>query len=211
MCTMFAAGSFHDQSSKQHFSFSKFPKRSFFTRQRPPLLFEREPLTLHPRNLCIPHFPEYPAISYKRRHFEAVMSFLANLVREQRNVLKSVGGWKNAFFRLAREGNVRTGTCVGGDKYGNKYYENNTYMFSRNRFVEYPYGKNRLDYDASQVPSEWHRWLHYMTDDPPTSVPPEERKFFKTHIPNRTGSKKEYVPYSTTAPKIHTWEPPRNN
>ena len=106
---------------------------------------------------------------------------------------------------------MRTGSFIGIDKYGNKYYENNTYMFSRNRFVEYPYGVNRFDFDASQIPPEWHRWLHYMTDDPPTTVPPEEKKFLKNHVSNNTGSKKEYVPYSTTTPKIQAWEGPKKN
>lgn len=138
------------------------------------------------------------------------MSYFINLVRQQLAIVRSVGGWKGAFFRLLREGNVRSGTLVGTDQYGNKYYENNSYFMARNRFVEYPY-VDRLTFDASQVPSEWHRWLHNITDDPPTKVPPPERKFAQPRWVNTTGTKKEYVPYSTTRPKIEAWEPPKNN
>ncbi|KAG0502167.1 hypothetical protein HPP92_002239 [Vanilla planifolia] len=53
-------------------------------------------------------------------------------------------------------------TVVGVDKFGNKYYERleNT-QFGRHRWVEYAQ-KDR--YNASQVPPEWHGWLHYITD-----------------------------------------------
>ena len=136
------------------------------------------------------------------------MSSIVRLIQEPFNVIKSVGGYKNAFRRLLREGNVRTGTLVGTDKYGNKYFENNKYMFSRNRFVEYPYA-GRLEFDATQIPPEWHRWMQFMTDDPPSKVPPPKSKFDKDHELNLSGSAKEYVPYSTTRPKLHAWTPPK--
>ena len=136
------------------------------------------------------------------------MAAIIRVIQEQLNVVKSVGGYKNAFRRLLREGNVRTGTLVGTDQHGNKYYENNNYMFTRNRFVEYPY-KDRYDFDGSQIPPEWHRWMQYMTDDPPSKVPLKESKFDKAHEVNCSGSAKQYVPYSTTRPKLHAWIPPR--
>lgn len=39
--------------------------------------------------------------------------------------------------------NLRPGTLVGIDRYGNKYYENPHYFYSRNRWIEYApqYGK----------------------------------------------------------------------
>ena len=138
------------------------------------------------------------------------MSYFVNAVRAELNAIKVAGGWKASFYRVLRETNLRTGTLVGTDKYGNNYYENNTYFMGRNRFVVYPY-VDRFTYDGSQVPAEWHRWLHYMTDDPPTKVPPEPRKFIQEHATNKTGTKLEYVPYSTTRPKIEEWQPPKNN
>eukprot|EP00794_Sanderia_malayensis_P020182 gene20182-22157_t len=137
------------------------------------------------------------------------MAGLLRAFKEQLEVLKIVGGAGNAFRRLLREGNVRTGALMGTDDFGNKYYENNKYMFPRNRFVEYAY-KGRFDYDASQIPPEWHRWMQFMTDDPPSKVPPKESKFDMPHERNSSGSPKEYVPYSTTRPKIESWTPPKN-
>ena len=134
------------------------------------------------------------------------MSAILKWVRDQQNVLQHVGGYQNAFRRLLRECNVRTGQLIGEDKYGNKYYENKTYFMGRSRFVEYPY-KGRLDFDGSQIPAEWHRWMHYMTDDPPSTHPPTPRKFFIDHAKNPSGSKDAYIPYSTTTPKIEFWKP----
>eukprot|EP00112_Aurelia_sp_Birch-Aquarium-sp1_P016143 Seg3634.1 transcript_id=Seg3634.1/GoldUCD/mRNA.D3Y31 product="putative NADH dehydrogenase" protein_id=Seg3634.1/GoldUCD/D3Y31 len=136
------------------------------------------------------------------------MAAIIRAIQEQFNVVKSVGGYKNAFRRLLREANVRTGTLIGTDKHGNRYYENNNYMFTRNRFVEFPY-VDRLSFDATQIPPEWHRWMQYMTDDPPSKVPPVESKFDLPHEINWSGSAKEYVPYSTTRPKLESWVPPK--
>lgn len=137
-------------------------------------------------------------------------TFVVDSFRKGLNAIKSVGGWRAAWDRMLRESYVQFGTLVGVDKYGNKYYENRSYFFSRHRFVWYPY-VDRFTFDASQVPAEWHRWLHYITDDPPTTVPPEPRKFIQPHETNKTGTKLEYVPYSTTLPKIEEWVPPKNN
>lgn len=49
---------------------------------------------------------------------------------------------------------TRTGTMVGEDKFGNKYFEDNSYFMPRNRWVVYP-DRVWLDYDATQVPPEW--------------------------------------------------------
>ncbi|KAG6579672.1 putative NADH dehydrogenase [ubiquinone] 1 alpha subcomplex subunit 12, partial [Cucurbita argyrosperma subsp. sororia] len=54
-------------------------------------------------------------------------------------------------------------TLVGVDKFGNKYYQklDEQTQYGRHRWVEYA-EKGR--YNASQVPPEWHGWLHYITD-----------------------------------------------
>lgn len=49
---------------------------------------------------------------------------------------------------------TRTGTLVGEDKFGNKYFEDNSYFMPRNRWVVYP-DRVWLDYDATQVAPEW--------------------------------------------------------
>ncbi|XP_046839686.1 NADH dehydrogenase [ubiquinone] 1 alpha subcomplex subunit 12-like [Xenia sp. Carnegie-2017] len=126
----------------------------------------------------------------------------------QKDVYNSLGKFE-IFRRLLREGNVRVGTLVGADKYGNEYFENNSYFMGRNRFVKFPYKDHRLSFDASEIPPEWHRWMHYMTDDPPNKVVPEQRKWMADHTVNLSGTNKRYVPYSTTRPKIEAWSPPK--
>lgn len=66
---------------------------------------------------------------------------------------------------------LKTGTFVGADKYGNRYYQNTRYfvgslwwkplvsvdegsLLGRSRWVEYA-DRVGLDYDASQIPPEW--------------------------------------------------------
>ena len=54
-----------------------------------------------------------------------------------------------------------------------------------------------------------HRWLHSMTDHTPIDDPPPHRKFYLDQTVNKTGTVGEYVPYSTTRPKIQSWKPPQ--
>jgi NADH dehydrogenase (ubiquinone) 1 alpha subcomplex subunit 12 len=55
---------------------------------------------------------------------------------------------------------MKAGTLVGADKYGNRYFEDPTQFYGRNRWVEYADYKN-LEYDGSQIPAEWFGWMHY--------------------------------------------------
>lgn len=48
----------------------------------------------------------------------------------------------------------KAGTLVGTDKYGNKYYEDPSQFYGRNRWVEYADYKT-FEYDGSQIPAEW--------------------------------------------------------
>nr|XP_009672894.1 PREDICTED: NADH dehydrogenase [ubiquinone] 1 alpha subcomplex subunit 12 [Struthio camelus australis] len=116
-------------------------------------------------------------------------------------------------FRLERVNDLKTGTLIGVDKYGNKYYEDKRNFFGRHRWVIYTNemnGKNTFwEVDGSMVPPEWHRWLHCMTEDPPTTHPPVARKFiWENHKFNLSGTPGQYVPYSTTRKKIQEWIPP---
>ncbi|CAI0556204.1 unnamed protein product [Linum tenue] len=90
----------------------------------------------------------------------SVVKGVVNAIKE-----KGVGG----FLRELRgEGYLQTkihnigATVVGVDKFGNKYYEKlGDTQYGRHRWVEYA-EKGR--YNASQVPPEWHGWLHFITD-----------------------------------------------
>ncbi|KAI6187096.1 NADH:ubiquinone oxidoreductase domain containing protein [Aphelenchoides besseyi] len=99
---------------------------------------------------------------------------------------------------------------------------NDAYFMPRNRWVVYP-EKVWLDYDASQVPPEWHGWLHhiscpfsweltftffYITDVPPTEAKQVNHKWLMEHRENTSIYQDEkYIPYSTTRPKVQAWQP----
>lgn len=55
---------------------------------------------------------------------------------------------------------MKAGSLVGADKYGNKYFEDPTQFYGRNRWVEFAAHRN-LEYDGSQIPAEWYGWMHY--------------------------------------------------
>uniref|UniRef100_A0A023FWM0 NADH dehydrogenase [ubiquinone] 1 alpha subcomplex subunit 12 n=1 Tax=Amblyomma parvum TaxID=251391 RepID=A0A023FWM0_AMBPA len=123
-------------------------------------------------------------------------------------IVKHNGGYIRSAFKLWRMDELRMGTLVGVDKLGNKYYEDNRFFFGRNRWVEYA-DHYYLNYDGSQVPAEWHGWLHYTTDLPPTKAPPLQYKWLAQHTENMSGTKDAYMPYSTVPPKIQPWVPPK--
>jgi len=86
----------------------------------------------------------------------------------------------------------RSGTLIGSDKAGNKYYENRAYQIGapaccsrswcsaapelkwlltrssvagRHRWVVYA---DQTGYSAASVGSDWHGWLHNVYDNPPS-------------------------------------------
>ena len=80
-----------------------------------------------------------------------------------------LGTMVGSLYQLFRTDEVKNGTLIGEDKYGNKYFENKRYFVGRSRWVIY--NENvYFDYDGSQVPAEWYGWLHYKRDTPPTVV-----------------------------------------
>ncbi len=84
------------------------------------------------------------------------------------------------------------GKKVGSDIFGNVYYTKSPRrgLKRERRFVLYANGGT----DASQVPAEWHGWLHHQTNDAPASVNPLRREWQKPHQPNMTGTQSAYVP-----------------
>ena len=79
----------------------------------------------------------------------------------------------------------------------------------RNRWVEYNPNVG-LEYDGSMIPAEWFGWMHYKTDLPPTVKAPIKYKWMVDHDANPSMTKKAYVPYSTTKPKVESWSPGQN-
>jgi len=74
-------------------------------------------------------------------------------------------GLKRTMEAAYAMGDVKFGTLIGADKWGNKYYENLDYPFGQHRWVEYADIHN---YDAAMISPDWHGWMHHMTDSPGT-------------------------------------------
>ena len=76
------------------------------------------------------------------------------------------------------------GKLVGEDEFGNKYYINK----KGKRWVIY---KNKVE--ASSIPSDWHRWIHFITNEKPNK---DVKKYFwqKKHEENLTGTNKAHKP-----------------
>ncbi len=110
------------------------------------------------------------------------------------SVLKLIFSWWNGatigvLFTLWRRGRF-----VGADDYGNRYFEardaKDSYDNRKRRWVTYTgYA------EASKVPPEWHGWLRYTFDEPPTVEPLPRRSWEKDHLPNLSGT-------------VHAWLPP---
>ncbi|KAK0397919.1 hypothetical protein QR680_002338 [Steinernema hermaphroditum] len=122
-------------------------------------------------------------------------------------VVKQIGGVRAVLKQRYMMDVTRAGTLVGEDKFGNKYFEDNSFFMPRNRWVQYP-DRVWLDYDASQIPPEWHRWLHHISNETPVEKPPNNPHWVLQHEENLSIiPEKKYVPYSTTRAKIEGWQP----
>lgn len=91
---------------------------------------------------------------------------------------------------ITRMKTMFSGTLVGEDEAGNRYYQERRKPKSgrRRRWVVY-FG----DEEASRVPASWHGWLHYTVDEPPTNDD-EVHPWQKEHLPNMTGTTEAYRP-----------------
>jgi NADH:ubiquinone oxidoreductase subunit len=59
---------------------------------------------------------------------------------------------------------------VGTDAYGNKYFEKKDAILNRDRWVVFANSTHYTGQNPTVVPPEWHGWLHFITDDNPTTV-----------------------------------------
>jgi NADH:ubiquinone oxidoreductase subunit len=80
----------------------------------------------------------------------------------------------------------RKGERVGEDGLGNVYYKERD---GTRRWVIY-----KTLSEASQIPPEWHAWIHFITDEPPTDESYKPRPWEEAHRPNLTGTYEAYRP-----------------
>jgi NADH:ubiquinone oxidoreductase subunit len=85
---------------------------------------------------------------------------------------------------------LRKGVLVGEDELGNRYYRERK---GAKRWVIY-----RDLAEASKVPPEWHGWLHYTVDEPPSEEDYKSKPWQKAHRPNMTGTAGAYRPRGST-------------
>ncbi len=104
---------------------------------------------------------------------------------------------------------------AGVDSFGNKYYSakpRKGYKRDR-RWVIYKGAA-----EATKIPPEWHGWMHYQTDNIPSSETQSfRRKWQKPHRPNLTGTHEAYLPpghllksgtRAKTTGDYEAWSPP---
>ena len=79
----------------------------------------------------------------------------------------------------------RKGEKVGEDSQGNLCYQSS----AGKRWVIY-----NGEAEASRVDPDWHGWLHYTYDEPPTKAPLAHKDWEKPHQENLTGTTAAYAP-----------------
>ena len=107
-------------------------------------------------------------------------------------MLGKIFGWTSGatlgtLFTIAKRGEL-----VGTDEFGNRYYlsrDASSYDGRRRRWVVY-----KGYADASKVPPDWHGWLHYTFDEPPTTAPLMRQPWERDHQPNLTGTTDAWRP-----------------
>lgn len=102
-------------------------------------------------------------------------------------ILKSIFTWWDGATIGTAFHSALHGRFVGEDQFGNRYYESK--RAPRRRWVIYK-GQN----DASNVPAEWHGWLHQTVEETPDEALPPARGWEKPYTPNLTGTGAAYRP-----------------
>ena len=131
-----------------------------------------------------------------------------SIFRFAKNIYRS--GWRRAGWQLQVHNDVKSGTLIGTDDHGNKYYETDApeEPLLRTRWVEY----NNWSPDISQVEPGWHYWLGYGSNTPPNKLEGSEKTtraypLPAHHKPNLTNTPGAYVCYNTAKPKCQSWSP----
>ncbi len=81
---------------------------------------------------------------------------------------------------------ARHGVKVGEDEQGNIYYQTKD---AKRRWVIY-----NGEIEASRIAPDWHGWLHYTWNEPPTKKPLAHKSWELPHQENVTGTAAAFVP-----------------
>tara|TARA_R110002051_G_scaffold97308_10_gene167487 strand:- start:1742 stop:2191 length:450 start_codon:yes stop_codon:yes gene_type:complete len=113
------------------------------------------------------------------------------------DVLSRIFGWWNGATIGTRFTVAKRGLLVGTDDYGNRYYQSRdkvSYDGRQRRWVIYDgYA------EATKVSPDWHGWLHYTFDEPPTIEPLPRQSWERDHLPNLTGTPMAWLPQGSMA------------
>ncbi|TFK29258.1 NDUFA12-domain-containing protein [Coprinopsis marcescibilis] len=118
-------------------------------------------------------------------------------------------GVREWWRQLQYIGDAKSGTLVGADQFGNRYFENRNgeeEVPGRHRWVDFV----QHDFNATQVPPEWHSWLSHIRQDPPAADPVIQNltpPWKAAWTENLTGTPGAYKSYNTVVPKINAWDP----
>ncbi|WP_343079532.1 NADH:ubiquinone oxidoreductase subunit NDUFA12 [Ostreiculturibacter nitratireducens] len=80
----------------------------------------------------------------------------------------------------------RRGVKVGEDEQGNVFYQTRD---GKRRWVIY-----NGEAEASRVSPDWHGWLHFTWNEPPTKAALAHKPWEKPHQENLTGTIEAYIP-----------------
>ncbi len=111
-------------------------------------------------------------------------------------MLKSMFTWWNGATLGALFDIGRRGVFVGADEQGNRYFEERRASLEgrKRRYVIY-----RGLAEASRVSPDWHGWMHYTFQEPPTLAPLKRQAWELPHVPNLTGTVRAYRPKGSLA------------
>jgi len=122
-----------------------------------------------------------------------------------RTIYQSVNAWgaKKTFQRAISLGDIKFGNQVGTDRFGNEYFHNPEYAWCHSRWVIYNSapvqnldGWNTGFGCPSQIPPEWHSWIHYTVDELPQSGDQVISKAAAGTLPSQPLSLQNDSPYS---------------
>jgi NADH:ubiquinone oxidoreductase subunit len=112
-------------------------------------------------------------------------------------ILSEIFTWWNGTTLSTRLWTQRNGRFMGKDEFGNAYYEQIKGvgpLGKPSRWVIY-----NGEADASRVSPEWHGWLHFTFDVPPTKEEFHPRPWQRAPVGNLTGSPEAYHPAGSIA------------